>query len=211
MSMRSKLLLFVFIALGAILAADAREIIKDQVSVHFEEIINGRRFVYRAEILHGVRHDAWTIDGNPVSRDHFDESALEAEKEERRIERSKESQMREFVLEERQQARMSAAKRDLEADLKECMQVIRVVHENGLEESMPDRTIYRDFVTGPVERAKRLVSGEDDASLVELEEAQEELSAARGSLRKIAQAALQCAIDGCADTKRLKELLEVSL
>ncbi len=77
---------------------EARFIEKQVFVTLTEERVNGQCFAHRTDVLNGTLKEIWAIDGKMVNQDEFMNAILEAEKEERRVEREQKDRAQRELL-----------------------------------------------------------------------------------------------------------------
>jgi len=77
----------------------------EELCVYYKkETLDGKTFVFREDIANGVKKQVWSIDGQSVAYDEYEEAILDAEREVRKQERRAQAERRE----ERQKGRLVA-------------------------------------------------------------------------------------------------------
>ncbi len=77
---------------------EARFIEKQVFVTLTEERVNGQCFAHRTDVLNGTLKEIWAIDGKMVNQDEYMSAILEAEKEERRVEREQKDRAQRELL-----------------------------------------------------------------------------------------------------------------
>jgi hypothetical protein len=88
------ILLFFFMAEVLTVSQEsyARFIEKQLLVTLTDERVNGHCFTHRTDALNGTVKEMWAIDGKMVNHDEYTSAILDAEREERRVEREKKDQ-----------------------------------------------------------------------------------------------------------------------
>ncbi|HBY06144.1 MAG: hypothetical protein UV38_C0002G0098 [candidate division TM6 bacterium GW2011_GWE2_42_60] len=189
------------------------EVVRDYKLSQKEERIQGKRFIHRKESDLSKSSEAWVIDGASVPKERFEESYLEAKKEELRAERAQEQ----LLLEQEEQSnlrfRRAILQKLLRAQVEECRAQVAIIERNELDAYMvfsaatiKDSATYVELVQERLGEALRLVS-QGDADIVALQKEEQDLTESCSRLKAFVRATIDRAIEQCTDTKLLKKLL----
>jgi len=189
------------------------EVIRDYKLLQKEERIQGKRFIHRKESDLNKSSENWVVDGTTVPWERFEESYLEAKKEELRAERAQEQLL--FEQEEQSNLRFSRAilQKLITSLVEECRAQVAIIERNELNAYMvfsaatiKDSATYIELVQERLSAALQLVSQIDaDTSVLKKEE--QDLTESCSRLKAFVRATIDRAIEHCTDTKLLKKLL----
>lgn len=191
-------------------------VIKKQVAISYtEEVVNGVTFIHKLTQENGVKKEQFFVDGKAVETDEYEQTILEAEKEERRQERRKEQERQHKDLMFAHQARKEGNRRllalytsDIERELQRlaaydlspyfCFSLSTI----GSEEQLV--LIKKELIP----EARSFLEGDGaDYTTHELERIVTTLSSYPDRLHAFFNESVQQAIATCDDTKTLREFL----
>lgn len=215
--------IYCLVSLGLLLAcpvAYARVVVKEQELFYKEEQVDGKIFAHRSEVHLDTHRDAagatrkevWKIDGKEVSAQVYTEDILEAEKNERRVQRAQEEQACDATFAFKEKAQRTLVKKLLGKATQNLMRDIQTLerYNVGAYAVFSDATIsaqgYQELVTVLVPRAQALVV-EECPDFTQLQELYRRLEPLQDRMKIFMRATIDRAIEKCDDTKILKDLL----
>lgn len=193
----------------------ARVVVKEQELFYKEEQVDGKLFSHRYETRHDAAGSAlkevWKIDGKEVSAQVYEEAILEAEKNERRLQRAQEEQARCANFEFKEKAQRAVVTKLLGKVTQNLVRDIQTIERYGLGAYavFSDSTLsvqgYQELVTVLIPRAQAL--GQENLDFAQLQDLYNRLEPLQDRMRLFMRATIDRAIEKCDDTKFLKDLL----
>lgn len=190
------------------------KVVRTVVAELVEEKILGQTFMYRLDVVDGRKKEQWTINNRAVAADDYNRSILQAEFEERRLEREQEYQKRVKLAELKSSAAQQATKKLLATTLKDIEQGLEQFNRHELNPylvyssaSFSDEVDFTTFKEHTLSEVRHLLTEEFDP-----EQAKEKLSLLESYPQKIAnlfEHTVQNAINKCDDPKKLKSWLQM--
>lgn len=179
-----------------------------------EEKINQKLFSHRIDVVDGVKKEQWTIDGKSVEQGIYDQRILEAELEERRIERELEYTQRVRMAEFKHEARSQALKRLLHKLVQQVEQGLSRFDKYEISpfiaykpETIANEVDFNNITTYVVSPARDLLVSYFDPELAK--DTIEKLEAYPEKLTSLFEDSVTNAIDKCDNPKKLKQWLEM--
>lgn len=208
--------LVAFLSSGWMMTTCPRVLEKSVATSLTETRIGDDHFLHRIELDNGKRSQEWRINGSPVSAQDYEETLLEAEKEERRKElRRKEKRMQQDIT-LHDCARADIVKKLLSRSISEVRTHIDRLHEYGLHEYYhfsPHTVLSQgeldELFLEQLPYVESLVSAASGCSSYELSHALERLEQWPDRLQQFFNDTLKDAVQRCDDTQRLKRLLDL--
>lgn len=183
------------------------------ISVYYKkEVIEGKTFIYREDVVNGKKKQSWTINGRSVDEEAFEEELLDAEKELRRKERLKEEGLRVREQERQLSTLRAIAKKQLELHVVAVEIALHKFDTVKLKPFLLSEELQKeiDQITQELlPQAKKMLSLPENSSLEELNHSLSQLEGSPERLGELFYIAVNDAIQKCDDTRLLKELLEV--
>lgn len=195
--------------------ASASSLPEERVAITTTERVHGKAFLYSCESTEQGKHESWTIDGQEVTRTVFDESILEAEKEERKAERMQRYAELQKDFERKRVAQVGLFKSELQEVVTTIEAYVQQLKEVPVQcvVYLPETMTAEQFdslVAETLPRAKLLLKS-NVLVVHELRTILEQLTTQSRALRKLVIAAVDRAIQTCDDTATLKRLMELEL
>lgn len=189
-------------------------VIKKQVSIYYkEEMVHGKLFTYRLDIVNGTVKENWVVDEKSVGHDQYEQEILEAEKEERRIERENERGHHLKIENLKHEARMAGQKKLLQEVILELERIVNTVKEHNLElylqfkpETIGSKEQYDSIVNTLLPEAHDVL---DNSDYKALQESWDELQEYPARMRLLLYETINHVIRTVDDTQFLKKLLEL--
>ncbi len=194
---------------------DARTIKKRIAVYYLEEEVNNTMFTYRLDSFDSVLKESYSINSKGVNHEEYEESILNAEKEERRKERQKERDRRILTEQLSTIARVVKTKEDLAVLIHTIEELFYKIADYSLESYLIfdahatlSLTEFNTLRTEYIAHAKKLLQENNKQSDIKaLQEAIEQLKPYSEKLADLFYATVESAITKCNDTKVLKKLL----
>jgi hypothetical protein len=179
-----------------------------------EEKINGQTFMYRLDVVDGRKKEQWSIDNRPIVQSDYDRIILEAELEERRLEREQTYQKRVRLAEFKNNASCSVVKKLLASTLQEIEQGLNQFNQYELNsyiaygaDSFTDEVDFTTLKEHTIPGVRLVLETDFDP-----EQAKEKLALIEAYPKKIAslfEGTVQNAINKCDEPKKLKQWLQM--
>lgn len=190
--------------------------IKKSISVSvLEEIIDGKTFTHRIDVIDGKRKELRAIDGQQVSREEYEEEILEAEKQERRNERCLQEEERIRQTDFMASVQRSTLKKLISIAINQVKDQLHKISDKRIkpffafdEQTIASKNQLKQLKQQIIPDARSLLS-DDEASLSELQTALTSLERYPARLRSFYQATIARAQMQSDDTRLLKDLLTI--
>jgi hypothetical protein len=191
--------------------------VHEQAAYTKKEQLNKHLFVYQEESINGVTTKSWFIDGKPVEQEAYLDAILEAEKEERRVERLAQDQQREKENQLKTESFVAGARRMLSLKVEQIDVILRRIEQYHLEPylvfdatTFATRADYEQVTKELIPDIKKVLHlSAHECAPEELALLRDRLEHLPAKLQELLYATTQQAIAQCTDTRLLKELLEL--
>ena len=207
--------LFVFFVVFSVPVCGAK--IERSIKVDLlEELVSGKQFVSRVDVINGVVKQSWSIDGQSVTSEAFDQAILEAEMEERRQERKKAEERRLREYEFSGKAGLNIASKLLRMAVESVVGELNRIKRCGLDaylvfgpNSFNSQEEFDRLCDETLPKARAILEPGYDfengyEEILNMERAIEPMAE---RLQRLSHDSFENAINNCSDTRRLKELL----
>jgi len=212
--MKKGLLFSLFLLFGVVQSsvfATIKEV--EEMSVYYKkETIGSQVFVYREDVVNGVKKEAWNIDGEAIGADDYEEQLWQAEKEARQKDRA--------VRAEKRRARQESELQIAQALQKKLLRLEIERIEAGLDRFDDHRLVpflvfddalskeqFEKIETELLSEARILLRHLNVDTIVDLKTILNKLEGVSDRLELCFQKTVNNAVNRCDDTKVLKELL----
>lgn len=202
------------VLLGIICSRLQGKVVKQEVIASTKEVIHGKQFVATSQMIDGVKHAWWSIDGQSVDKGSYEEAILDAEKEERRQERERQYLEREDELAFQQRMRQTVLKKLLGTfvvRLEGLLAKIREYHLQsfiGFGQHTFTQEQYDDFMGQALPHMYNLMK-QGEPALTALQQMVDRAEEYEKRMKRLVQEAIETAIHRCDDTVMLKQLLNI--
>lgn len=204
---------FLMVTIGLVWSFEAKVVRTVAVSL-VEEHVNGHLFVHRIDVVDGLKKEKWTLDNKAIEPEAYDQRILEAEMQERKIERQKEYEKRVRLAEFKQEARSQVTKQLLAHMIDQVEQGLSKFEKYELKPylvyspgTIANEVDFSDITTYQVSPARNLLVCD-----FEIEKAQETIEKLEPYVDKLAvlfEESVTNAINKCDEPKKLKQWLEM--
>lgn len=190
------------------------KVVKQEVIASTKEIIHGKQFVATSQMIDGVKHAWWSIDGQSVDKDAYKEAILDAEKEERRQERERQYLEQEDELAFQQRMRQTVLKKLLGTFIVRLEGLLAKIRAYNLQSFIGfgqhtfTQEQYDDFMGQVLPHMCNLIKQEEPA-LTALQQMVDQAEEYEKRMKRLVQEAIETAIHRCDDTVMLKRLLNI--
>jgi len=181
-----------------------------------KEVINGKVFIYRDDMVNSEKKEIWSIDGQLVKKDEYEEAILDAEREVRRQERQQEEEQRKKAQLFKGEMTLVLQKKILRLTVDKIDELLKKFDTHNLKDFLAykkqtiSKELFDDLKGELLPEAKRLVYKKDEEyswddmnlMLAKVENLDEKLDL-------FYQDTVRNAIQQCDDTRVLKDLLEL--
>lgn len=208
------LLSFQFIFSSIILA---KIVEKNSIIFFKEENINGINFKHKFEIDNGIKKESFSINNLVVDQLEYEEAILEAEKEERRVERQKDDQIRQNFANIYYKTEIKLLQNELNFKLKELQNAFEKLNDKKLEpylifskDGIENKEEFKDISSNFILKVKDFVIKQDkNKDLKKIQEYNNKVIEYTQKINNTFLSTINNAIDRSDDTQLLKELLSL--
>ena len=211
-----KRLFLLCLFLVSFICIEARRV--EVVSVYCKkEVINGKVFIHREDIVNSEKKGSWSIDGAAVTVDAYEEAILDAEKEERRAERRALEMQRERAQQFKHEALITLNKKILRLTVEKLDVAFEKFNRHDLvnfldfrSHTIPSSEFFYELKDRVIPEAKKMLTvSNEESDWGQLNLMVTKLDAMPISIESLFYDTVRNAIKQCDDTRLLKELLEI--
>lgn len=189
----------------------------DVVSIYCKkEVVNGKVFIHRDDLINSERKEVWSVDGKLVSQNDFQEAILDAEKAVRREERRAQEERRKKTQAFKDEMALVLYKKILRLNVDKIDAMLKKFDAHNLEnflaykEDTFSKELFESLKSELLPEAKRLMyKRDDDFNLSDMHVIVAKVDNLDEKLEYLFQDTVRNAIKQCDDTKVLKDLLEL--
>jgi len=187
------------------------------VSVYCKkEVINEKVFIHRDDLVNSERKEIWSVDGQLVSQNEYEEVILDAEKEVRRQERKIQEERRKKDQAFKDEVMLVLQKKILRLTVENIDEQLKKFDSHNLEnflaykEDTISQELFENLKEELLPEAKRLLYKKDeDYNWADMNLMVAKVENLDEKLESLFQDTVRNAIKQCDDTKVLKDLLEL--
>jgi len=205
-----------FLCSISFICAQSRRV--EVVSVYCKkEVLDGKVFIHREDIVNAEKKDIWSIDGQQVSYGDYEDAVLNAEKEIRRKERRAQEEQRKRSQEFKNEALVTLNKKILRLTVDRLDHTLKKFDTHSLVHFLDfkNNTIsslekFNELQEKILPEAKKLIyTPSEESDWIQLSGMVAKLDHIPSLVENLFYDTVRNAIKQCDDTKTLKELLEI--